>query len=151
MSVVEQDVTLKTAYAALQLTMEACEKLQRDLNGQREEEVGCPGDNVASAGPTPRLVGLLQTVGSLQSTGGNDDDSVAVLNRLVKLHSSLKISALEARRSACSFEELVKRCLRYEQLEDQVTPSAVEHLSDIPEDDCCGRCRDALCRCRLVR
>lgn len=93
----------------------------------------------------------LQTSLAQGGVSGCSADSAEVLGRLVKLHSSLKTAALEVRRSSCRFEELVKKCLRYEELEDEHVPSAVELLSDLPDDGCCGRCRQALCRCHAVR
>jgi len=142
---------MKRAYAALQLTLDRCEALQRELSGRDEESTGCKGagDGNSTAGPKPLIMGLqiVPPAGSSSSSSSPADS----LSHLVKLHSSLKTSSLEARRCACRFEELVQRCLRYEELEAGHIPSDLELMSDLPDAGCCGRFRHALCRCNAVR
>lgn len=150
---VEQDDGLKWAYETLRRTLESSERLQREISGMSEESVGIGGgssstSDASKASPEPRVMGL-QSSAAASNNGGVDSE--IVLRRLVKLHSSLKTTSLEARRSACQFEQLVVSCLRYEELEDEREPRAMELLSEIPADGCRSRCRHALCRCRVIR
>jgi len=142
---------LKQAYVVLQLTLENCEAIQRELLEDEGSVASAGVDETPWArGPEARIMGL-QSVPA--RVGSDEDEPWMVLNRLVKLHCELKRHALEARRSACRFEELVKRCLHFEELEEEILPPAQELLSDMPvmDESFCGKCRHALCRCLVVR
>jgi len=104
-SLAAYDTTLERAFSILQQTLEECELLHCELtNGAR----ACREGNHSSTGSTRT------------STHG---DRLAHLECLVQLHRALKQAGLEARRASCRWDELVRRCLLLEDLEERVLPS----------------------------
>jgi hypothetical protein len=144
----DNDAGLKRAYAAFKETLEKCEVLQCELSGQPNlgDVSAGSGEGKPGGGAKPYVTNV-RTVPSQAS----NSNSVAVLGQLVKLHLTMKSSALEARRADQRFEQLVTQCLFFEELEDERFHSAVELLDDIEDGSCCGLCRRALCRCHTVR
>jgi len=121
------DPMLERAFGILQQTLEECEQLHCELtNGAR--------------GPRGPESG--QGCGSV-ARGGED---ASRLECLAQLHRALKQAGLEARRAACRWDELVRRCLLLEDLEEQMFPSAVELATAWQ-----GSCVRILCRWHLVR
>lgn len=111
---------LERAFAVLQQSLEESEQLHCELtNGAR----------------VPRE-GSGQGCGSV-SRGGED---ATRMESLGELHRALKQAGLEARRAACRWDELVRRCLLLEELEEQMYPSAVELATSWE-----GSCARALC------
>lgn len=119
------DPMLERAFGILQQTLEECEQLHCELtNGARG----------------PREAG--QSCGGV-ARGGED---ASRLECLAQLHRALKQAGLEARRAACRWDELVRRCLLLEDLEEQMYPSAVELATSWQ-----GSCARILCRWHLMR
>jgi len=126
------DPMMERAFSILQQTLEECEQLYCELtNGARGNlrNFAAPEQSRA-CGAVPR--------------GGEDANR---LECLAQLHGALKQAALEARRSACRWDELVQRCLLLEDLEEQIYPSAVE-LATTWQSSPFAR---LLCRWHLVR
>eukprot|EP00929_Paragymnodinium_shiwhaense_P030693 TRINITY_DN17350_c0_g1_i1.p1 TRINITY_DN17350_c0_g1~~TRINITY_DN17350_c0_g1_i1.p1 ORF type:complete len:639 (-),score=90.56 TRINITY_DN17350_c0_g1_i1:159-2027(-) len=99
---------LERAFAILQQTLEDCELLHCELtNGAR--------------GPTAREPGH----GCSVLARSNCEDATR-LECLAQLHQALKTAALEARRAACRWEDLVRRCSLLEDLEENMLPSPAE-------------------------
>mmetsp|Transcript_37794 Transcript_37794/g.95816 ORF Transcript_37794/g.95816 Transcript_37794/m.95816 type:complete len:605 (+) Transcript_37794:32-1846(+) len=119
------DPSLERAFEILQLTLEECELLHCELtNGARGVREGGQG-----CGNRP--------------VGGED---ASKLDALAEMFRALKLAALEARRAACRWNEMVRRCLMLEDLEEHLYPSAVE-LSTYWEGSCLHLC----CRVPAVR
>jgi len=100
-SLTAYDTKLERAFSALQQTLEECELLHCELtNGARAPRDANHGVSATRAG-----------------------DRGAHLDCLVQLHRALKQAGLEARRASCRWEELVRRCLLLEDLEERILPS----------------------------
>lgn len=147
-SLTEQDATLKLAYQSLESMLEESKALQQDIESQsgfNSTGQGCAFEGVGS-NPEPRLMGLRTAPPAGGAGSITSGDAAAALARLVKLHSQLKAARLDAQRCACRFEDLVKRCLLYEELEagDERALSSITLLNDGPSDGCCARLRYGL-------
>lgn len=102
------DPSLERAFALLQLTMEECELLHLELTN------GVPGrPHQPACGSTPRRL-------------EQAEDVAPRVDYLAQLHGALRQASIEARRTACRWEELINRCLLLEDIEENLLPSILE-------------------------
>ncbi|CAL1138247.1 unnamed protein product [Cladocopium goreaui] len=96
------DPSLERAFALLQLTMEECELLHLELTN------GVPGrPHQPACGSTPRRL-------------EQAEDVAPRVDYLAQLHGALRQASIEARRTACRWEELINRCLLLEDIEVRI-------------------------------
>lgn len=123
------DTKLERAFSILQHTLEECEQLHCELtNGAMASREGSQGTTVRT------------------STIGPDSTRIECL---AQIHHALKQAGLEARRSACRWDDMAQRCLLLEDLEERMFPSAVELATSWQDAEC--PCARMLCRIPAVR
>lgn len=138
------DVELEAAFTSLQATLEETEQLHMELtNGARGPRDHAPAFCSSGSSTLPpsaeRRLNDRLTV----------DDAVRV-EVLAQLHYALKQAGLEAQRASCRWDDLVRRCLFLEDLEEQCFPSALE-LANAWQAGASCPCWRTLCRTTVVR
>eukprot|EP00419_Tripos_fusus_P000395 CAMPEP_0172674658 /NCGR_PEP_ID=MMETSP1074-20121228/12853_1 /TAXON_ID=2916 /ORGANISM="Ceratium fusus, Strain PA161109" /LENGTH=528 /DNA_ID=CAMNT_0013492081 /DNA_START=337 /DNA_END=1923 /DNA_ORIENTATION=+ len=143
--VAEEIPAVRQAMAILRRTLVKCEQLHGELtrptrDGRTTEHGGAAA---APALPPPLPAqdeesGCEPVPSSPSQRGRLEAEEATRLERFAGLHCNLKAAGREARRAACCWDNLVKRCIFFEDLQDKQFRAAAELFSLRPR---CGLSR----------